>query len=189
MVWLILAFMQRGKRLTLAALINQVSSSANGVTAGVEVKMTWGLDPTSLPLLVPLPAIVSCSAKTCWVPPMTRNWHCKDRYEASILSEARQGEENFNPWVCCHGGIIQSMMEASQKSAYFSPRWGVRESFQKEVDNPSLWVLPPVVRTHGTWIPQPKRNPSICDCPEPDIVSPNGVQFIFCWVNSEWDNA
>jgi hypothetical protein len=32
--------MQRGKRLTLAALINQVSSSANGVTAGVEVKLT-----------------------------------------------------------------------------------------------------------------------------------------------------
>ena len=53
-------------------------------------------------------------------------------------TEKTQGEESFSPWVCCHGGIIQSMMEASQKSAYFSLRRAVRESFQKEVDSPSL---------------------------------------------------
>ena len=46
-------------------------------------------------------------------------------------------------------------MEASQKSAYISLRCGVRESFQKEVDDSRLQVFPPAVPTYGTQHPSP----------------------------------
>lgn len=101
-----------------------------------------------------------------------------DRRPPSLGKPDRE-KKTAIPWVCCHGDIMQSMMEVSQKSAYISLRCGVRESFQKEVDDSCLQVFPPAVPTYGTRTPQPRRNPSVCDCPEPDTVSPNRCSINF----------
>lgn len=181
------------KKLTLIVSINLVSSDAAdrgaaGEAGATSYKSRGGNDLGSRPHACQLALLVLFTtvfhpANTYRVSPMARHWGSTDRQEESILRDASWG-------FAAMATLTQSIM-AEHK--VLSLRSRVRESFPKEVDDPSLHTVPSACGTQAS----PAQKEPIChvstgpksDCLEPDTVPPNRCSGHFCGINSEWDNA